>query len=106
MDRNCREITLKEEGLTALYHTEWMLLLTSIDLSHNALTSVKSLSNLQCLKSICLDNNHLSNLDGLQHCCHLCELSVKVNGKIIITELEIGVAKDLLLRKKLVFMCK
>jgi hypothetical protein len=61
-----------------------------IDLSHNALTSVKSLSNLQCLKSICLDNNHLSNLDGLQHCCHLCELSVKVNGKIIITELEIG----------------
>jgi hypothetical protein len=96
LDRNCREITLKEEGLTALYHTEWMLLLTSIDLSHNALTSVKSLSNLQCLKSICLDNNHLSNLDGLQHCCHLCELSVKVNGKIIITELEIGVAKDLL----------
>lgn len=79
LDRNCREITLKEEGLTALYHTEWMLLLTSIDLSHNALTSVKSLSNLQCLKSICLDNNNLTDLDGLQHCCHLCELSVKVN---------------------------
>lgn len=78
-DKNAREMSLKDEGLTALYHTEWMLLLTSIDLSNNALSTVKSLSNLRCLKCLCLDNNHLKDLDGLQHCHQLCELSVKIN---------------------------
>lgn len=78
-DKNCREMTFKDQGLTALYHTEWMLLLTSVDLSQNALTSIKSVSNLQCLKYICLDNNKLRDLDGLQHCHQLCELSLKVN---------------------------
>lgn len=80
-DKNAREMSLKDEGLTSLYHTEWMLLLTSIDLSNNALSTVKSLSNLRCLKCLCLDNNHLKDLDGLQHCHQLCELSVKINGK-------------------------
>lgn len=80
-DKNSRQMVLTNEGLTSLCHTEWMLLCTTVDLSHNSLTSIKTMSNLQCLKCLCLDNNHLKDLDGLQYCLQLCQLSVKINGK-------------------------
>lgn len=78
-DKNSRQMVLTNEGLTSLCHTEWMLLCTTVDLSHNSLTSIKTMSNLQCLKCLCLDNNHLKDLDGLQYCLQLCQLSVKIN---------------------------
>ncbi|XP_060082379.1 geranylgeranyl transferase type-2 subunit alpha-like [Ylistrum balloti] len=78
-DSKVRDVRLCQQRLTCLYHTDWMVLVTSLDLSENDLKSVQELSNLQCLQSLNLDSNQLSDLQGLAFCRRLTDLSVKNN---------------------------
>lgn len=74
-----RDVKLGRRGLTCLYHTDWMVLLTSLDLSQNSLVSVQCLSDLQCLRRLNLNDNLLADLKGLGHCRRLADLSIKNN---------------------------
>ncbi|XP_069128130.1 geranylgeranyl transferase type-2 subunit alpha-like isoform X3 [Argopecten irradians] len=78
-DSKVRDVKLCQQGLTCLYHTDWMVLVNSLDLSQNSLTSIKGLSDLQCLRSLNLDSNQLADLKGLGCCRRLTDLSVKNN---------------------------
>ena len=56
-----RELNLSGLGLTCLYHTDKMVLLRSLDLSNNCLSSLPDLSTLCCLQNINVDGNQLQS---------------------------------------------
>ncbi len=56
-----RELNLSGLGLTCLYHVDKMVLLKTLDLSNNCLSSLPDLRALSCLQNINLDGNTLAS---------------------------------------------
>ena len=55
--------------------------LQTIDGSYNALTSIDSLSNLQSLTPVYMDNTLITDVNALENC--LCLVQVNVFGNVI-----------------------
>lgn len=74
-----RKLAIADRQLTALYHTNHLLLITSLDVSHNQLRSLHALHPLQCLHTLHADHNLINNCNGLECLTELTNLSLSHN---------------------------
>ena len=77
---NVRSFSLTGQQLTAVYHLEQLVRMTSVDLSRNRLTQLRNGHLLQCVKELKLNNNCLTTCDGLNDLPCLQVLDLCNNG--------------------------
>ncbi|XP_054282622.1 geranylgeranyl transferase type-2 subunit alpha [Macrosteles quadrilineatus] len=76
-------------GLTALYHSQYLLLAQKVDLTGNLLSrSLPKLSSLQFCQELILDKNNLNNLKGFPCLPNLVTLSIKMNHISALEDIE------------------
>uniref|UniRef100_A0A0B7AGM6 Geranylgeranyl transferase type-2 subunit alpha n=2 Tax=Arion vulgaris TaxID=1028688 RepID=A0A0B7AGM6_9EUPU len=72
-------VDLKEKGLTKLYHTELLPLVTVLDLTNNQLRDIQHFNYLQSLTELKLCGNYIESCEGLQHLPKLEKLFLRNN---------------------------
>ena len=72
--------SLSSAKLTAMYHCDQFLLVTSLDVSNNALTSLNGFHLLQRLHSLNARQNNICTLSDLGSLPDLAQLDLRDNG--------------------------
>lgn len=74
-----RSFSLTDQQLTAVYHLEQLVRMTSVDLSKNCLSQLRNGHLLQCVKELKLNNNCLTTCNGINNLPCLQVLDLRNN---------------------------
>ena len=72
---------LTNRHLTAAYHLEHLVAMTTVDLSYNVLTSLTTGYLLQSVRILNLSHNKLKTCDGIENLPCLLVLNISHNGE-------------------------